>query len=255
MKNNNSVAWSIKKNIKYLLMLLVFCGVIPHVMLSLLQITSTSDKWSPAEIESYSNFFVCQWIPFWLTFVSYLRVQKMDNFSLLPSICGAVIILTYLPRFEQRSVLTMALSIPLILAVELSGLLSKAESSKNKALAGIAASRCILRAFYYWSLVFLCVVLISCKACTFERTIVSPFQMLPIPGVLLFDVFRHQQKQPPTIWCVVGMLVAIPLSLVFATIGPMEQFKLYHLMSLGIGYVLLFLMLIVYNIDHWKKHV
>ena len=253
MKSNTSVDWSIKRNIKYLLALLALCGVIPHVMLSLLQMASTSESWSPAEIESYSNFFVCQWIPFWLALIAYLRLQKMDNFSLILVVCAAVIILTYLPRFDHRSVMTIALTIPLMLAVELSGLLKEGESSKNKALAGIAASRGVLRAFYFWSLAFLCVVLISCKSCTFERTIVSPFQMLPIPGVLLFDVFLNQKKQPPTIWSVVGMLVAISLSLFLATVGPMEQFKLYHLMSLGIGYVLLFLMLIVYNIDHWQK--
>ncbi len=253
MKSNISVDWSIKRNIKYILALLVLCGVIPHVMLSLLQMASASESWSPAEIESYSNFFVCQWIPFWLALIAYLRMQKKDNFCLIPAVCAAVIILTYLPRFDHRSVMTIALTIPLMLAVELSGLLKEGESSTNKALAGIAASRGVLRAFYYWSLVFLCVVLISCKACTFERTIVSPFQMLPIPGVLLFDVFRNQKKQPPTIWCILGMLVVIPLSLFLATVGPMEQFKIYHLMSLGIGYVLLFLLLIVYNMDHWKK--
>jgi len=253
MKNNISVDWSIKKNIKYLLMLFVLCGVIPHVMLSMLQIASESDNWSPAEIESYSNLFVCQWIPFWLTFISYLRLQKMDNFSWIPSICSAVIVLTYLPRFEQNSVMTITLAIPLAFVVELSGLLRKVELSKSKIVSAIATDRGILRAFYYWSVVFLCVVLISCKACTFERTIVSPFQMLPIPGVLLFEVFRHQKKQPPTLWSVIGMLVAIPLSLFLVTVGPLAQFKIYHLMSLGVGYAFLLILLAVYNLDRWKK--
>lgn len=240
-------------NMEYLLPLVVFCAVVPHTTLCLLQMDSISMAFSPVELESCSNFFVCQWIPFWLTFISYLRLQKMDNFSWMPAICASVIVLTYLPGFEQASVMTVALAIPLILTVELSGLLKKAESSNNQIFAAIASDRGILRAFYYWSVVFLCVVLISCKACTFDRTIVSPFQMLPVPGILLFDVFRHQQKRPPALWSVIGMLAVIPLSLFLVTIGPMEQFKVYHLMSLGVGHGLLFLMLIVYNIDHWKK--
>lgn len=239
-------------NMWYLLLLVTCCAVIPHTVLCLLQMDSASTAFSPFELEGYSNFFVCQWIPFWLTYISYLRLQKMDNFSLLPSICSAVIVLTYLPRFEQNSVMTIALAIPLAFAMELSGFLRNTECFKSKIISAIAADRGILRAFYYWSVFFLCVVLISCKACTFERTIVSPFLMLPIPGVLLFEVFRHQKKQPPALWSVIGMLTAIPLSLFLVTVGPMEQFKIYHFMSLGVGYVTLFLMLIVYNIDHWK---
>lgn len=237
---------------EYLLLLIALCAVIPHTVLGLLQLESVSATFSPVELESFSNFFVCQWIPFWLTFLSYLRLQKMDVFSLIPAVCAVVIVLTYLPRFAQDSVTTIALAIPLLLTMELSGFLKKAECARSKVFSAIAADRGVLRAFYYWSVVFLCVVLISCKACIFERTIVSPFQLLPFPGVLLFDVFRRQNRQPPAVWSVIGMLMAIPLSLYLATVGPMAQFRIYHLMSLGMGYVLLFLMLIVYNIDHWK---
>lgn len=253
MRNNMIMDWNIKKNIQYILLLVVLCGLVPHGMLSLLQIASTSDHWSPAEVEAYSNFFVCQWIPFWLALISYLRLQKMDNFSLHPAISAIVIVLTYFPRYDQRSVVTIAFSIPLIFVVELSALLKKAGSSTNAVLKGIAADRAVLRAFYFWSVVFPCVIFISCKACTWQTTIVSPFQMLPIPGVLLFDVFRHQKMQPPTIWGFIAMLAVVPLSLFLATIGPMEKFKMYHLMSLGTGYVLLFMMLLVYNIDQWRK--
>ncbi len=253
MQRKIAMEWNIKKNSKFLLSMIVLCGLIPHAMLFLLQIVSASDHWSPAEVENYSNFFVCQWLPFWLALIAYLRVQKMDDFSLIPPLCAAVIIITFLPRFDQRSVVTIALTIPLILAEELTGLLKKGESSKNKILAGISADRGVLRAFWFWSVFFLFVVLISCRACTFERTVVSPFQMLPIPGVLLFDVFRHQKLRSPTIWGMIGVLAVVPLSLFLVTIGPMAQFKLYHLMSLGIGYAMLFLLLIVYNIDQWKK--
>lgn len=255
MKSNIAVDWNIRKNSKFLLLMLALCGVMPHVMLSLLQIASTSDSWSPAEIEAWSNFFVSQWVPFWLTLIAYLRLQKMDNFSLIPAICAAVVVLTFLPRFDQRSVMTIALAIPLMLVVELTVWLKNAETSANAFVKGIAADRGILRAFLFWAVVFPCVIFISCEACTWQTTVVSPFQMLPIPAVLLFDAFRHQKHQPPTVWSVMVMLAMVPLSLFLATIGPMEKFRLWHLMSLGIGYVILFLMLIVYNIDQWKSNV
>ena len=240
---------------RYLLLLVAFCAGVTHLVLGLLQMGSVSAFLSPFEVEGYANFFVCQWIPFWLTFLSYLRLQKTDQVSLIPVMCAAVIVLTYLPRFAQRSLGTVALTIPLMLLIELSGLLKKSEFSGNKVLAGIAADRGTLRTFCYWSVVFLCVVHISCEACTYSTTVVSPFQMFPFPGVLLFDVFRHQKKQPPAIWCIAAMLVLIPMSLFLAAIGPMEKFKVYHLMCLGIGFVFLFMMLIVYNIDHWKKQI
>lgn len=245
--------WNIKNNLKHILPLFALCAVIPHVMLSLLQMASASDSWSPAEIESYSNFFVCEWVPFWASLISYLRLQKRDNFSLLPTLGTALIIASFLPRFDHKAVLTMGLTILLILAVELSAFLKNAESSTNKFFAGMAADRSVLRAFFFWSVGFLCVSLIACAACTYPRTVASPFLMLPIPGILLFDVFRRQNMHPPTVWSILGMLIMIPLSLLLATVGPMGQFKIYHLMSLGIGFALLLLLLIVYNIDHWKK--
>lgn len=253
MKQNVALDRNIRNQGKYLLCQVVLCGLIPHGMLSLLQMASVSGKWSPAEIESYSNFFVCQWIPFWLVFLCYLRLQKKDRFSLMSVICAAVIILSFLPRFARRSVLTLVLTVFLIFAIELSALLKKGEGSGNRMIAGIAADRGILRAYWFWTLVFPCAVLISCEACTFEMTVVSPFQMLPIPGILLFDVLRCQKNQPPTVWSVFGMLATVPLSLLLVTIGPMARFMVYHLMSMGVGYGILFLMLIVYNLDQWKK--
>lgn len=240
---------------RYLLFLVAFCAGVPHLVLGLLQMDCVSAFLSPFEVEGYANFFVCQWIPFWLTFLSCLRLQKTDRTSLIPAMCAAVIVLTYLPRFAQRSLGAIALTIPLMLLIELSGLLKKAEFSGNKALAGIAADRGTLRAFCYWSVVFLCVVHISCKACTYSTTVVSPLQMFLFPGVLRFDVFRHEKKQPPAIWCIAAMLAVIPPSLYLATIGSMAKFKVYHLVCLGIGFALLFMMLILYNIDHWKKQI
>lgn len=247
MDRNTKTDW------KYLLAMLGFCAAIPHSVLCLLQMDAFSAVFSPIESENLSNFFVCQWIPFWMALIAYLRLQKTDRFSLLPALCAGVIVLTFLPGYPRKSITTIAFTIPLMLPVEYSALLKAGISSPNKLLAGIAANRELLQAFWFWSLVFPCVVLISCEACTWYRAIVSPFQMLPIPGVLLFDVFRHQKNQPPTIWGFLGMLPTVPLSLFLVTIGPMAQFKFYHLMCLGIGYALLFLMLIVYNLDHWKQ--
>lgn len=246
------IDWDIRKNGRYLLSMLALCGIVPHGMLLLLHFASMSDSWSPAEIEIYGNFFVCQWIPFWLAFLPYLRLQKADNFSLLPALAAVLIVATYYPRFAQRSVTVVALTIPLMLVMELTAFLKTAQGSGNKALACIAADRVLLRAFWFWTLEFLCVIFISCEACTFPTTVVSPFLMLPIPGILLFDVMHRQNKQPPGIYSVAGMLAVVPPALYLAGTGPMEKFKVYHLMSLAAGFAILFLMLIVYNIDRWK---
>lgn len=245
--------WNIKRNWKYLLLLVFFCAVVPHVVLSLLKLASTSENWAPVEIESYSKFFVCEWTPFFAALISYLRLQKMDKFSLLPSACVAVILLTFLPRFSRSSLEAVALVLPLMLVVECTALLGKLEASGNQVLAGLGADRRMLRAFCFWSIGFTCVALIGCKASAYYMTAVSPFMMLPIPGVLLFEIFRHQKEQPPTLWGVVGMLLMVPVSLYLVTIGPMERFKVYHLMSLGSGFAILFLILVVYNMDHWRK--
>lgn len=245
--------WDMKENRKYLLLLLACCGVVPHGILSLLQMEAVSSSLSPAETESYANFFICEWLPFWMAFLSYLRLQKRDRFSLLPAIAGAVILLSYLDRFAQRSLLTLGLIIPLILAAELFALLKYMESSVNKVLAGIAADRRSLRAFFFWAVEYLCVILISCEACIWDRTVVSPFLTLPIPTMLMIAVFRQQKSQPLTIWGLIGMLILVPLSLFLVTVGPMEQFKAYHLACLGIGYVIVFLLLIVYNMDQWRR--
>lgn len=236
-----------------LLLLLIFCAVIPHAVLFLLELESTAASLSPFTVESCSNFFVCQWIPFALAFFSYLRLQKQDCFSWICIIGAGVTLLTYLPRFELRSVMTMLLILPLLLMMEATAFLKNAGSSPNPFLRGIAADRSILRAFFFWSAACLGVIFISCKACTWETTVVSPFQLLPFPGILLYDVMRCQKTHPPTLWSLLTMAALVPLSLFLATIGPMAQFQTYHLMCLGTGFAIVFLMLIVYNWDSWKQ--
>ena len=244
--------WNIKKNWKYLLLLVIFCAVVPHGVLSLLKLASGSGNWAPVEIESYSKFFVCEWTPFFAALISYLRLQKMDKFSLLPSVCVGLILLTFLPRFSRSSLAAVALVLPLMLAVECTALLRGLEASGSKLLAGLGADRRMLRAFGFWAIGFSCVALIGCKASAYYMPAVSPFMMLPIPGVLLFDVLRRQKEQPPTLWGVAGMLLMVPVALYLVTIGPMERFKVYHLMSLVAGFVILFLILVVYNMDQWR---
>lgn len=245
--------WNLKENRRYLLLLAGVCGLIPQGVLWLLCVESVCASLSPAEAGSLADFFVCQWIPFWLAFLSYLRLQKKDTFSLLPGILGSLIILSLAGRAEKASVQAIARTIPLILAVELSALLKKGELSRNGVLSGIAADRGMLRAFFFWSMVFPCVALISCEASRCYIPVVSPFLMLPVPAALLADIFHYQNKQPPTIWGGIGMLAMVPIALWLVTIGPMGKFKAYHRMSLGTGFALLFLLLIVYNMDRWKN--
>lgn len=250
--------WSIKKNCKSLLLLFVFCALIPHIMLGLLDIASTSDFWAPVEINSYGNFIFFMWTPFWASVIAYLRVQKRDTFSLLPAIFYGLITLTFLPRFQIKSVLTMEWIVLLMLITESSTLLKKLESSGNPFLSGIGADRKMLRGFCFWTLGYLFLILVNYEAHVVvfrygDRVIISPFAMFPVAGLLLFSVFRHHKDRTPTIWSVLVMLAMVPVSFCIVSSGPMAQFKLYHVACLVTGYVILFLMLIIYNIDHWKK--
>lgn len=244
--------WNIKRNRKYLLLLVILCAVVPHGVLSLMELASGSESWAPVEVESYSKFFVCEWLPFFAALIAYLRLQKMDRFSLLPALCVGLILLSFLPRFSRSSIEAVALVLPLMLAVECTAVLRRLKRSGNKLLAGLGADRRMLRAVGFWAIGFPCVAFIGCEASAWYMAAVSPFLMLPIPGVLLFDVLRHQKAQPPTLWGVVGMLLMVPVSLYLVTIGPMERFKVYHLMAMGAGFAILFLILVVYNMDHWR---
>lgn len=257
--------WNIKNNRKHLLLLLLFCALIPHVMLALLQFASASEHWAPAEIESYSKFFVCEWAPFCAAIIAYLRIQERDTFSLLPVIEFGLIIPTLLLRFGQISegfvssgfaqsnAVAIIFAVPVMLGMECTALLAKLESSPNKVLAGLAGDRGILRAFLFWSVGCVCLAIISCEACAYYSRVVSPWSLIPIPGILLFEAFRHQKERPPTVWGVMGMLLMAPVSLLLATIGPMEQFRGFHFTILLTGYLIIFLVLIVYNADHWKR--
>lgn len=258
--------WSIKKNRSYLLLLVVFCGLIPHGMLALLQIASGSGNWSPSEIETYSKFFVCEWTPLCAAIIAYLRLQKRDNFSLLPAITFGLIVPTLLPRFRQISevfvvsgyhdgnnAIAIAFAIPVMLLMECSGLLGKLESSENRILSAIAADRGLLRAFLFWSVGILCLAFISCEACAYYSRVISPLSLIPIPGVLLFEAFRHQKQRPPTVWSAIGMLLMAPGSLLLTAIGPMKQFQGFHVTILLSGYAVFFLMLTFCNMDHWRK--
>lgn len=250
--------WSMKKNLNYLLLLLGLCCLIPHGILFLLGIPSVSNHLAPAQIEFYSDFFVFQWTPFWAAYIAYLRLQKKETFSLLPSVGFALILTTFLPGFQLKSVLVLGWMIPLMLVMESTALLKKLESSENRVLSGIAADRQLLRAFYFWSLGFLLLVYISCEAQTVglqagESLIISPFLMAPVSVMLTGVIFRCQKDRLPGLWTLLGMLAMIPVSLYLASGGPMEQYKRFHLGCLVNGYVLLFLMLILCGIGHWKR--
>ena len=179
-------------------------------------------------------------------FVPYPRVPKSDSFSLLSPILGGLMVLSYAGSWGQKAVAAIAMTIPLALTAELLGLLKKAEISGNRIAAGITVNRGMLRAVFFWGIGYPCVALISCAASTWYIPVVHPFLMLPVPAALLAEVFRYQKQQKLTLWGGIGMLAMVPISLWMVTIGPMERFMTYHLMSLGAGYAVVLLLLIVY---------
>lgn len=237
--------WNLKENRKYLLLQLAFCALIPHGVLWLIQTGSAGASLSPAEKESLANFFLSQWLPFWMVFLSYLRVQKRDTVSLLPAILGGLLVISYYGSWEIPAI---AMTIPLVLLMELSALLKKAEASQNRILAAVASNREMLRAFFFWTIGYPCIALISCEASTWYIPVVHPFLMLPAPAALLAEVFHYQKQQKLTLWGGIGMLAMVPVSLYLVTIGPMERFMAFHLMSLGAGFAIVFLLLIVYKL-------
>ena len=256
--------WSIKQNRNYLLWMLVFCALIPHAVLMLLKMEHAAEPMGLATQESYSKFFVCQWTPFCAAIIAYLRLQKRDKFSLLPAVVFGLIVLTLLPGFgriretymqhthDENKAFFTALTILVMLLMECSAPLKRLESSHHRMLSAIATDRGILRAFFFWSIGVLCLAFISTEACGSRTTVVLPWSLIPIPGVMLLEVSRQQKERPPTIWGIMAMLLMVPVSLYLSTIGPMEMFRSYHFTCMLSGHLIVFLMLIVLNVDHWK---
>ena len=256
---------SIKKNRRYLLWMVILCALIPHAVLILLELEYATDPMGTATQETFAKFFVCQWAPFCAAIIAYLRLQNRDNFSLLPALCFGLIVPTLLYRFDQISATFMkngisennanaiVFVIPMMLTMECSALLKMLESSNHKVVSGIAADRGILRAFLFWSVGIPCLAILSCEACAYYTRVILPWSLIPIPGILVYEVFRQQKNRLPTVWGAIGMLLMVPVSLILVTIGPMEMFKVYHFTIQLSGHLILALMLVVYNIDHWRK--
>lgn len=257
--------WNVRKNSKELLLLLGLCVLVPHGVISGLQMVSGSENWSPVEIETYSCFFLCEWTPFWAMLIGYLGVQKRERFSLMPSLIFSLTLVTFLLRYDriavgfssllERENLTVLFRIvPLMLVMECSALLKSGENSGNRILAGIAGDRKILRAVFMWTVGILCLPHIICGTSgdAWSKAMVLPFFLIPVPGMLLYEVLRYQKERPPAVWTVGAMLAMMSAALFLASIGPMAKFKLYHLIILGIGYPLVLLVLLVYHVDHWR---
>lgn len=241
---------TLRSDLKYLLWLVVLCGVIPHAALSIIQAQSGSEAFSPAELDSYRRFFTREWLPFWAAFIAYRGQQKTDRVSALYALCTGAVIATFLPRCDQQTVMAMALVLPLILFSELFTLLKKADASENSFLAGLAADRGMLRAFFFWAVVIPCLAHISCA---WMQGIVVPLILLPVPAALLMDACRQLKEEPPTLGGIMAILLMLPATYVLTTSGPMENFKLYHLMIFMAGYILFFLFQGIYYMDRWCK--
>lgn len=239
-----------RNSLKYLLWIVVLCGVIPHAALSIIQALSASEAFSPAELDSYKRFFTREWMPFWAAFLSYRGQQKTDDVSALYVLSTSAVIATFLPRCDRQTVMAMALVLPLTLFLEMFALLKKADASENVILAGLAADRGMLRTFFFWTVVIPCLAHISCA---WMQGIVVPLILLPVPAALLVGSWRQLKEQPPTLGGIVAVLLMLPITCVLAATGPMENFKLYHLMIFMAGYILFFLFQGVYHMDRWCR--
>lgn len=250
--------WNVKKNWKYLLGLAAFCGLIPHAGLAVLKTAAGSGNWAPVQIRSAMEFLFFDWLPFWAVLITYLRVQNRDNCSVLPMLACGLILPTFLPYFPGKAVAGMAWLLPLMLAVECTGLLNRLESARSRALSAIGADRKLLRAFLFWSVTVLLQILVTCNARTAVLSqggslMIHPFLLIPVPGLLIYSVMRYHKASAPSLWSVLLMLAVTPVSAVLVSTGYMAQFRAYHLLCLLSGFFLLFLMLVVWNADRWAR--
>ena len=239
---------TVKRNLKYVLGLLLMCGLIPHVVLAVIAGKAGSVNVSPVRLEAYSMFITREWIPFWAVFLCYLRRQKTDRFSPVPVLAMGLILCTFIPKCGLQTWKAMVLVLPLMLIMECFTLLKKLDGSASGILTGMAANREMLAAFFFWTVAIPGVAQISCA---WTNGIVVPVLLMPVPAALLVSTYRKLKGNAPTMGGILGILLMLPMTYFLTTTGPMENFQMYNLLIFLSGYVLFFLFHGIYHMDRW----
>ena len=238
----------IRKNLHFIVYFTVSCILVPSLVLSLLQLEAVSKHFAPVEIMSYSRFFALEWTPFWAVYLAYRRQQKKGSFSPLPVLGYVLSAAIMMLQCDFLSFPILACNVGLLLTMESFALLKKLP--KKGFLSGIRANRKLLRAFFFWEIATLSIIHISCLG---MQAIVMPLILIPVPGILLISAFRQLNDKPPRAGGILGILAMVPVTVWLCSIGPMALYKLYFLLIMLGGYVMFFLLQLIYHADRFKK--
>ena len=121
---------------------------------------------------------------------------------------------------------------------------------KKGFLSGIRANRKLLRAFFFWEIATLSIIHISCLG---MQAIMMPLILIPVPGILLISAFTQLNDKPPRAGGILCLLAMVPVTVWLCTTGPMALYKLYFLLIMLGGYVMFFLLQLIYHADRFKK--
>ena len=80
-----------------------------------------------------------------------------------------------------------------------------------------------------------------------------PLILIPVPGILLISAFRQLNDKPPRAGGILCLLAMVPVTVWLCSTGPMALYKLYFLLIMLGGYVMFFLLQLIYHADRFKK--
>jgi hypothetical protein len=171
------------------------------------------------------------------------------GYAALFEVLGYVLASTILMlQCEFLSFAMRACTVGLLLAMESFALLKKLP--KKGFLGGIRANRKLLRAFFFWEIATLSIIHISCLG---MQAIMVPLILIPIPGILLISAFTQLNDKPPRAGGILCLLAMVPVTVWLCSTGPMALYKLYFLLIMLGGYVMFFLLQLIYHADWFKK--
>lgn len=201
-----NVDWSAKRNVKYLIALVVFLFVIPHVVMSLPHYRElNAETWGfSAYGFSLQRISLCTiWMltPFAAELTALCQVRKTDQTCPWLVLAALLALVTYLLRIEGggMSVLVLSASVLIMVLLECLPLLRPCEEGHggNGLLHDIAVNRRFLELFLFWTLgigALLCIAHYYLFVLWSES--LAFFITLPLMVILPLLVL-FQRKEPP----------------------------------------------------------
>lgn len=230
--------WSIKKNRRYMIALLIFFFAVPHIIMSLPGFSElTPESWNTKATINRYWYSVWVAVPFSGGIISLLHVLRRDQFCPILVIEAALAMLTYLPRIDVRFVLILSLSVLIILLMESFALLkhfdrTEPAGAKLGFLAGVVSNRQLLALFCFCSVIVPCIFQIPLVQMAVPRVVM----VLPILQS------KRLKEAPLTMGGVVTILLFFVISVLLVTTLYLHFLWQTYLTGLVAGYVGFFLM-------------